>query len=891
MTVEVTQRREAPLLPHFLVVVVSRRGVVLPSLDRECSLADLMVLERLASEDPPPLEDVLDDIGRQGLGDLEALRDLVERVAVVAANAAPARVLDGRTLRLGASSSARDHDDSRSTTAVSRAGSGLFVLPTPLVLGLGRRGFEVRDHDDEVAVQLSARELVASTFFRDPTTVERAFEHQQAVFGSAALDVQEFDALVARLRSVSLLRPFDPADYAFRHGPNRLHEKVRRERKGRRSVAAAIARRMAALDEIEQERRARLGVARPKVIPVHGIKAAWRNPPLSLGLIFSYAMAYKGGLLQEHYDFRPDWVVDHDAIDRYSVEPAVYLFSSYIWNSSENLELSARVKERSPHSITIHGGPDVPKYEGDVATYFRAHPHVDILARGEGEVTAAEVLEALAGRIGEGPVDLSVLADVPGISYRNGDIIVRTADRPRLTDLNVIPSPYLEGLFDGYVEGWLRIADALGGGTDAFAFEVPTVVLETNRGCPYGCTFCDWGASTLSRIRQYDLDRVFAELDWCARNGVDSIGLADANFGIFARDVDITRKVAELKQTTGHPKQFGTNYAKNTVKHLRQIVQTLADVDILSFGLLSLQSMDADTLKVIERSNIKLEKYDELAREFRRAKLPLYIDLMLGLPGQTPVAFANDLQECIDREVHAKIFPTVLLANSPMNEPGYRERHGIVAKPGDFVTEAASFSRAEYDEMMRLRSLFIVVEKFGVLRHVARYVRQETGMREIDFFKGLSSAVAAAPGRYPILEFVLENMYRYMVPPVSWRRLLEEVAEHLVDDLGIPDDDALRTVVTVQLALLPSRGRSFPCTVELPHDYAAWYDAVVETKHDGHLRDWPQLVPPLRSFGPGVLTVDDPRGVCEYELGWGAEYSPLGAWELESPVSRAVAVA
>ena len=34
-------------------------------------------------------------------------------------------------------------------------------------------------------------------------------------------------------------------------------------------------------------------------------------------------------------------------------------------------------------------------------------------------------------------------------------------------------------------------------------------MLESNRGCPYGCTFCDWGSATLSKVRNFDLDRVY----------------------------------------------------------------------------------------------------------------------------------------------------------------------------------------------------------------------------------------------------------------------------------------------------------------------------------------------------------------------------------------------
>ena len=66
--------------------------------------------------------------------------------------------------------------------------------------------------------------------------------------------------------------------------------------------------------------------------------------------------------------------------------------------------------------------------------------------------------------------------------------------------------------------------------------------------------------------------------------------------------------------------------------------------------------MDPETLGTINRSNIKVEKYHELSHEFRHAGLPLYVDLMMGFPGATDDSFRSDLQECIDREVHARVF-------------------------------------------------------------------------------------------------------------------------------------------------------------------------------------------------------------------------------------------
>src|SRR5262249_22621334 len=162
---------------------------------------------------------------------------------------------------------------------------------------------------------------------------------------------------------------------------------------------------------------------------------------------------------------------------------------NYVWSSEENLELSALVKRTNPGSVTIHGGPDTPKYRGDVVQYFADHPHVDIAVHGEGEETLAELLLALAGHISDEPADLSLLADVPGLSYRQGDEVVTTDKRDRIADLDSIPSPILTGIFDGFIP-----AGPIGG-----------VALETNRGCPYGCTFCDWGSATLSRVRKFDM--------------------------------------------------------------------------------------------------------------------------------------------------------------------------------------------------------------------------------------------------------------------------------------------------------------------------------------------------------------------------------------------------
>ena len=680
------------------------------------------------------------------------------------------------------------------------------VLPTPLLLGCGPRGFTYVDHDGVEMLSLGPVEVLAAVQFGLPTTVNEARIGHTGQLGADALSDAEFADLAERLWASDLLVPFDPLDP--------VHARQTRNAEAIRDGMRRQAKVHAEFDRIEAEHDASApSVDRIKVVGVH---PSWSGLPASLAMIITAAKDFQGGRLEESFDFRPRLFWDRARLETVADGPSgIFLFSNYIWSTDQNLELSALVKARNPSHITVHGGPDTPKYLGDAEQWFAKYPQVDIAVHGEGEATFPAMLDALRGHVGDGPPDLSVLADVPGLSFRTADGIVQTAGRDRIEDLDTIPSPILTGLYEGFIP----------------AGPFGAVIIETNRGCPYGCTFCDWGSATLSRVRKFDLDRIFAELEWCARHNLDTVGIADANFGIFERDVAIAEKIAELKAIYGYPKFVGNNYAKNTVKHLSKIIEIFTRAGIVAEGKMSMQTFDEGTLTTIRRKNIKVEKYYDLSGEFRRNKLPMMVDIMMGLPGSTPETFRNDLQECINRTVRVAIHSTILLTNSPMNEPAYREENKITARPGEEVKETATFTEAEWEQMNRLTVAYYVLENFGVLRQIATYVHAETGIREIDFYERLVEEVHADPERWPLTMLTLQVLPELMVPPVSWRLLLDEVRDYLVEQIGLADDDALDTVMAVQHALLPARDRSFPIELRLAHDYGAWFAAL------GDLRD------------------------------------------------------
>jgi radical SAM superfamily enzyme YgiQ (UPF0313 family) len=745
--------------------------------------------------------------------------------------------------------------------------SDALALKLPLPLRQFQDKFQLIDHDGLLLVALSPAELIAVSQFTRPLSFAKGLEGQRKVLSDNAVAESRLCEILSVLESSKLLSRIVHVTENKAIKPEKLS----------RTQANKIqfARQNVEQDEKEALRQQETGVSRPKVIPV------WFDEgiPAALGLVFAYAKAYEDGKLDDFYDFRLNWVWDDDLLESFTARPAIYLCSNYLWSHEKSIAVSKTVKRLSPGSITIHGGPDTPKYEEDAKAYLAEHPHVDIIVRGEGEASAADVLDKLRDVIGQENPDLSVLADVQGITYRHGDEIIRNPDRPRILDLDTIPSPYITGLFDAF-KGVPRLH----------------ATLETNRGCPYGCTFCDWGSATTSKIRKFDLDRVFGELKWCSDAKVQSVSQADANFGVFERDVSIAEWVGELKKTTGYPETFGGSYAKNSTKYLQKIIKVMAEAGILAQGVLSLQTMDENTLSVIKRSNIKVEKYDALANEMRNSNLQLSVELMMGLPGATLESFIEDLQQCIDRDIPARINHTTMLVNSPMNNPDYRNEHQIETStalgPGKMpvLVSTKTYTRDDLELMLDIRQVYILLDNFGVLRLCSRFVRQQTGMTEMAFYCKLHEGMSrpAKQVQWPLLSTLVNWGQHLMAPVYSWALVIDELRRFLIEECGIADDSSLDAILKAQHALMPAHGRVFPFSVELSHDVVEWHAQMVAAKAAGHWRDWQLVVPPLSEFGAGRLDVNDKEGCVADMLGCDIELSSAGVnWDMDSSIGRA----
>jgi tRNA A37 methylthiotransferase MiaB len=367
--------------------------------------------------------------------------------------------------------------------------------------------------------------------------------------------------------------------------------------------------------------------------------------PYSAGVVWSYSL--QDPAIQQNFEVT-EWVWRREALEETAQRLAhnnIVAFSVYVWNHNYNYTLAARVKQINPDVLIVIGGPEPAITDPDI---FRKNPWMDLVVCYEGEITFKRILETYHSKDWESVAGLLI--------NRNGEA-VKTNDAVRIEELGEVPSPYLSGIFDNLVA---KHPEVTWQGT-----------LETNRGCPFACTFCDWGSLTYNKVKQFGLERVFDELEWMAKHNFDWISITDANFGMFPeRDNMIADKIIECQEKYGSPRTFSVAWAKNQKKEVIDIVKKLLDSKGFNQGLtLSVQSLDLDVLENIRRKNMEMNKLEEVFSLCDQRNIPAYTELILGLPGETLQSWRKNFYHLYDLNQHTGItvFQAQLLENAEMN--------------------------------------------------------------------------------------------------------------------------------------------------------------------------------------------------------------------------------
>lgn len=364
--------------------------------------------------------------------------------------------------------------------------------------------------------------------------------------------------------------------------------------------------------------------------------------PYSIGLLWAYASTLPSitdNWAVGHVGFKRD---DIDEIYKEVADADVLGLSCYIWNKNYNYALGKKVKEYNPKIKIVLGGPEPAISNKNL---FQELPWADIIVKKEGEVIFTDLL-----------ANINSFDTVKGLCINDNGHFIDTGEASRIKDINIVPSPYLSGIFDDIIKQHPN-------------FKWNTI-LETNRGCPYQCTFCDWGSLTYSKITKFNLDRVFSELEWMAENKIDHVVIADANFGMFVeRDNAIIDKIIDIQKQTGFPKKFNLTWAKNQKVEIIKLVKKLYLGGINSGLMVSLQSTTDEVLENIKRKNLETNRISETVELCTKEGIPLSTELILGLPGETLLTWKKNITNILDIGLHSgiNIYLAQLIENTELN--------------------------------------------------------------------------------------------------------------------------------------------------------------------------------------------------------------------------------
>lgn len=402
--------------------------------------------------------------------------------------------------------------------------------------------------------------------------------------------------------------------------------------------------------------------------------------PYSLGFLQAYAQKNLENVNRFEFGI-PVYkkVPVEEAVEKLSYSDLAF-FSTYVWNFKLSSEIARRLKQEKPETLIVFGGCQVPKMGRE--DFMNKLSFLDIACYGEGERTFKSILENYQNRDWK---------NISSISYlnENKNIITNPAGE-RIRDLTEIPSPYLDGTFDSLIkenpgETWLGL-------------------WETNRGCPYGCAYCEWGGEYHKKLVNHDLEKLLKEIDWFSQNKIEFIFCCDSNFGIQERDFEIAKKVAENKRKYGFPKALSVQNTKNSSLRTYEIQKVLSDSGLSKGVNLAFQSLNEKTLHAIGRKNISNKVFYELQQRFNKECIETFSDIILGLPEETYQTFVKGIESLIEGGQKNRIqFNNLsLLPNSEMNNPKYQRKYGIQFIENELINIHGSLEEGEILERQKL---------------------------------------------------------------------------------------------------------------------------------------------------------------------------------------------
>lgn len=377
--------------------------------------------------------------------------------------------------------------------------------------------------------------------------------------------------------------------------------------------------------------------------------------PLNIGYVSSYAKKEFGDRIQIELFKYPNELFS--AIKKRP--PHILALSNYNWNSHLNHKVTEFSKKNNADLVIICGGPDINLNSEGYKAFFETHPYVDFYVLCEGEIAFSNIIRQFLNN--NCTLSETKKQSIEGCVINNSGNIIIGKILERIGNVDTIPSPYLTGVLDKF-----------------FSYKLIPII-ETNRGCPFSCVFCSQGMTSHHIVKYFNIERVFDELDYIAERvkNVATLSIADANFGIHPRDVKISKKIHELRDTKGYPRRCSLNWIKN--KQALNVAEAMGEASIPLIS--SLQSLDTEVLTIIKRQNVDQTHFLDVINHINNQGGVSATEIIVGLPGETRESHVQALRTLFDWNVSYIIcYNCIILNGTEMNSTEFLENYNIKTK-------------------------------------------------------------------------------------------------------------------------------------------------------------------------------------------------------------------
>ena len=503
--------------------------------------------------------------------------------------------------------------------------------------------------------------------------------------------------------------------------------------------------------------------------------------PYSTGVVWSYCT--KDKTIEDNYEL-VDWFYYRQKVDNIidSIgNPEVIGFSCWVWNWQMTYYVAMAVKETYPNCLIVFGGEMVPRNHKEMLEkFFKEKPYVDLIVHGEGELTFKDILL-------ENLKEDKDFTKVKGCSVRvRNNKTFTTETRERITDINLMPSPYLDGTFNRIVKSNID-----------YKFEA---VVESVRGCPYRCTFCEIGDLYFQKIKSQELDKIYKELEWLGKNKVEFFYDANPNFGLlFDRDLDLSKYLVGVNKEYGYPKKGMFVWAKGKPTQVLPIAEVLKSGELNKGVTVAVQTLNQESLDAIKRSNITEKNLQESLKLYEDRNVPTYLDFVMGLPKESLDTFKRGVTDLMEFGSHnyMAIYILTALPNTPFRDPEYINEYGIqlvetkrpfyhnsfmkdqTPETETIVVGTDTMSYEDWKLAYMYRWLFTFGHFLGHTQFISRFFRNHYEISYYEFYEKLMNFIIRNKETILGKEFI--ETYDAMIRSVEgfdyWGRVVPKVSD------------------------------------------------------------------------------------------------------------------